>query len=55
MAKRTTKSNKKSELDNLNFADGKVHEDPDITKVRELEKALGIEKSNHNKNILGRA
>lgn len=46
MAKRTTKSNKKSELDNLNFADGKVHEDPDITKVRELEKALGIEKSN---------
>tara|TARA_B100001939_G_scaffold131921_1_gene114576 strand:+ start:3259 stop:3648 length:390 start_codon:yes stop_codon:yes gene_type:complete len=45
MAKKSTK-NKKSELDNLNFADGKVHEDPDITKVREMEKALGIEKAN---------
>jgi len=30
----------------LNFADGKVHEDPDIARVRQLEKALGIEKSN---------
>ena len=45
MAKKSTK-NKKSELDNLNFADGKVHEDPDITKVREMEKALGMETSN---------
>jgi hypothetical protein len=46
MAKKNTKSKKTSELDNLNFADGKVHEDPDIAKVRELEKALGIEKAN---------
>lgn len=46
MAKKNTKSKKTSELDNLNFADGKVNEDPDITKVRELEKALGIEKAN---------
>ena len=46
MAKKNTKSKKTSELDNLNFADGKVHEDHDIAKVRELEIALGIEKAN---------
>tara|TARA_E500000305_G_C3946960_1_gene200275 strand:+ start:394 stop:786 length:393 start_codon:yes stop_codon:yes gene_type:complete len=46
MAKKITKSKKKSELDDLNFADGKVHEDPDIARVRELEVCLGIEKSN---------
>ena len=46
MAKKNTKSKKKSELDDLNFADGKVHEDPDIARVRELEASLGIEKSN---------
>lgn len=45
MAKKST-NKKKSELDDLNFADGKVHEDPDIARVRQLEKALGIEKSN---------
>lgn len=38
--------NKKSELDDLTLADGKIQEDPEIKKVRELEKALGIEKSN---------
>jgi len=46
MAKKSIKSKKTSELDNLNFADGKVHEDPDIARVREIEKALGIEKAN---------
>ena len=44
--KKSVKSKKSSELDNLTFADGKVHEDPEISKVRELEKALGMEKSN---------
>lgn len=56
MAKKTTKKNKsvnakqpepvKSELDNLNLADGKVHTDPDIEKVKQLEEILGIKKMN---------
>lgn len=46
MAKKSIKSKKTSELDNLNFADGKVHEDPDIARVKEIEKALGVEKAN---------
>ena len=45
MAKKSIKK-KQSELDNLNFADGKVHEAPDISRVREIEKALGMETSN---------
>ena len=36
----------KSELDNLTLADGKVHVDPDIQKVKQLEEILGIRKSN---------
>lgn len=36
----------KSELDNLTLADGKVHVDPDIQKVKQLEEILGIKKSN---------
>ena len=44
MAKKSIKSKKTSELDNLNFADGKVHEDPDIARVKEIEKALGYYK-----------
>lgn len=36
----------KSELDNLTLADGKVHVDPDIEKVKQLEEILGIKKSN---------
>ena len=41
------KSKKKpSELDNLNLTDGKVNEDPDIKKVKELEEILGIKKVN---------
>jgi hypothetical protein len=56
MAKKFTKKNtpvdakkpepKKSELDNLNLADGKVHSDPDIEKVKQLEEILGIKKMN---------
>ena len=49
MAKKIIKKSSKaktSELDNLSFADGKINEDPDISKIKELEKALGIEKSN---------
>lgn len=46
MTRKSNKKNKTSELDNLTFADGQVNEDPDILKVRELEKALGVEKSN---------
>lgn len=56
MAKKSTKKNipvnvkkpesKKSELDNINLADGKVHVDPDIEKVKQLEEILGIRKSN---------
>lgn len=50
MTKKNTKSNrmkKKSELDNLTLADGKVNkEDPDITKIKAIEAALGMEKAN---------
>ncbi len=55
MAKKSTKKksvneakpeSKKSELDNLNLADGKVHVDPDIEKVKKLEEILGIKKMN---------
>ena len=56
MAKKSTKKNtpvdakkpepKKSELDNLNLADGKVYSDPDIEKVKQLEEILGIKKMN---------
>lgn len=56
MAKKSTKKNtpvdakkpepKRSELDNLNLADGKVHSDPDIEKVKQLEEILGIKKMN---------
>lgn len=56
MAKKTVKKTKltnvkkiepvKSELDNLNLADGKVHVDPDIEKVKQLEEILGIKKLN---------
>ena len=56
MAKKSTKKNtsvdakkpepKKSELDNLNLADGKIHSDPDIEKVKQLEEILGIKKMN---------
>ena len=37
---------KKSELDNLTLADGKVFVDPDIEKVKKLEEILGIKKMN---------
>lgn len=37
---------KKSELDNLTLADGKVYTDPDIEKVKKLEEILGIKKMN---------
>lgn len=37
---------KKSDLDNLILADGKKIEDPDITKIKEMEEILGIKKSN---------
>jgi hypothetical protein len=37
---------KASELDNLQLADGKVHTDPDIEKVKKLEEILGIKKMN---------
>lgn len=55
MAKKSTKNKptnatkpepKKSELDNLNLADGKIHTDPDIEKVKKLEEILGIKKMN---------
>ena len=55
MAKKSTKNKltnaakpepKKSELDTLNLADGKVHTDPDIEKVKKLEEILGIKKMN---------
>lgn len=50
MAKKSTKKKevkkKVSELDNLNLIDGKVNEDPDIVKIRQLEDALGIKKLN---------
>ena len=56
MAKKSTKKNKqsdakkpepvKSELDNLTLADGKVHVDPDIERVKQLEEILGIKKMN---------
>jgi hypothetical protein len=55
MAKKSTKNKltnaakpepKKSELDSLNLADGKVHTDPDIDKVKKLEEILGIKKMN---------
>jgi len=44
--KKNKKENKPSELDNLTLADGKVTEDPDITKIKELEEVLGIKKMN---------
>ena len=37
---------KSSVLDNLQLADGKVHTDPDIEKVKKLEEILGIKKMN---------
>jgi hypothetical protein len=55
MAKKSTKNKpinaakpepKKSELDSLNLADGKVYTDPDIEKVKKLEEILGIKKMN---------
>lgn len=56
MAKKSIKKNKqsdakkpepvKSELDNLTLADGKVHVDPDIERVKQLEEILGIKKMN---------
>lgn len=56
MAKKITKKDKpdnvkklepvKSELDDLQLADGKVHTDPDIEKVKQLEEILGIKKLN---------
>ena len=55
MAKKSTKNKstnaakpepKNSELDSLNLADGKVHTDPDIEKVKKLEEILGIKKMN---------
>ncbi len=56
MAKKSIKKNKqsdakkpepvKSELDNLTLADGKVHVDPDIERVKQLEEIFGIKKMN---------
>lgn len=56
MAKKSTKKTKqvdikksepiKLELDNLTLADGKVHVDPDIERVKQLEEILGIKKMN---------
>lgn len=51
MAKKRTKNidkkpKKISQLDNVILADGKITEDPDITKVKELEEILGIKKMN---------
>ena len=56
MAKKSTKNNqsdakkpelKKSELDNLTLADGKINNvDADIEKVKKLEEILGIKKAN---------
>jgi hypothetical protein len=37
---------KSSVLDDLQLADGKVHTDPDIEKVKKLEEILGIKKMN---------
>lgn len=37
---------KKSKLENLELSDGKIVEDPQITKVKELEEILGIKKIN---------
>lgn len=46
--KLTSQKQKKqpSELDNIILADGKKTEDPDITKVKQLEEILGIKKMN---------
>lgn len=44
--KKQTRKPKKSELDDLVLTDGKIVEDPDIVKVRELEEVLGIRKLN---------
>lgn len=46
--KLTSKKQKKqpSELDSIILADGKKTEDPDITKVKQLEEILGIKKMN---------
>ena len=38
---------KKSDLDNLILADGKKIEDPDITKIKEMEEILGIKSLIH--------
>lgn len=51
MAKKRTKNidkkpKKISQLDSVILADGKITEDPDITKVKELEEILGIKKMN---------
>jgi hypothetical protein len=44
--KEEIKSQKPSELDNLQLADGKNNFDADIAKVKELEEILGIKKLN---------
>lgn len=44
--KKTNTEVKPSALDNLILADGKISEDPDIKKVKELEEILGIKKLN---------
>jgi|694.fasta_scaffold07743_3 hypothetical protein len=45
--KQTPEQPKKSELDNMILADGKINNiDPDIEKVKKLEEILGIKKSN---------
>jgi len=44
--KTNSKKSKKSNLDNLNLADGMVHEDPDIKKIKELESILGVQTVN---------
>ena len=45
--KQTPVQPKKSELDNLTLADGKISNvDPDIERVKKLEEILGIKKSN---------
>lgn len=55
MAKKVTKpqslksnknTKKPSQLDNVILADGKISEDPDIAKVKQLEEILGIKKIN---------
>jgi hypothetical protein len=40
------KAKKPSELDSVILADGKKLEDPDITKVKQLEEILGIKRMN---------